>query len=32
MPSQQWNTAAQLLEDIEHENQAVLTVLFESAR
>jgi two-component system sensor histidine kinase/response regulator len=32
MPSQQWNAAEQLLEDIEHENQAVLTVLFESAR
>ncbi len=32
MLAQQWSSAGQLLEDIEHENQAVLTVLFESAR
>jgi HPt (histidine-containing phosphotransfer) domain-containing protein len=32
MLEQQWGSAEQLLEDIEHENQAVLTVLFESAR
>jgi CheY-like chemotaxis protein len=30
--SGQWNGAGQLLEEIEHGNQAVLTVLFESAR
>jgi CheY-like chemotaxis protein len=30
--SQQWSTAGQILEEIEHGNQAVLTVLFESAR
>jgi two-component system sensor histidine kinase/response regulator len=28
----QWNAAAQVLEDIEHGNQAVLTLLFESTR
>jgi two-component system sensor histidine kinase/response regulator len=32
MLEQQWSGAERLLEDIEHENQAVLTVLFESAR
>jgi CheY-like chemotaxis protein len=30
--SHQWSEAEQLLEEIEHGNQAVLTVLFESAR
>jgi len=30
--SQQWSAAGQILEEIEHGNQAVLTVLFESAR
>jgi CheY-like chemotaxis protein/HPt (histidine-containing phosphotransfer) domain-containing protein len=30
--TQQWNAAEQVLEEIEHGNQAVLTVLFESAR
>jgi CheY-like chemotaxis protein/HPt (histidine-containing phosphotransfer) domain-containing protein len=32
MLTQRWNEAEQALEDIEHEHQAVLTVLFESAR
>jgi two-component system sensor histidine kinase/response regulator len=32
MLAQQWGAAEQLLEQIEHGNQAVLTVLFESAR
>jgi len=32
MLSQQWGSAEQVMDDIEHENQAVLTVLFESAR
>jgi two-component system sensor histidine kinase/response regulator len=30
--AQQWSAAEQVLQDIEHGNQAVLTVLFESAR
>ncbi|HEX4586184.1 MAG TPA: response regulator [Burkholderiaceae bacterium] len=30
--TQQWDTAEKILEEIEHGNQAVLTVLFESAR
>jgi len=32
MVTQQWNAAEQILQEIEHGNQAVLTVLFESAR
>jgi CheY-like chemotaxis protein len=32
MLAQQWSAAEQILEQIEHGNQAVLTVLFESAR
>ena len=32
MVTQQWNAAEQVLEEIEHGNQAVLTVLFESGR
>jgi two-component system sensor histidine kinase/response regulator len=32
MLTQQWHTAERVLEEIEHGNQAVLTVLFESAR
>ncbi len=32
MLTQQWNGAERVLEEIEHGNQAVLTVLFESAR
>jgi two-component system, sensor histidine kinase and response regulator len=32
MVTQQWSAAEQVLEEIEHGNQAVLTVLFESAR
>jgi CheY-like chemotaxis protein len=32
MLAQQWNTAEQMMEEIEHGNVAVLTVLFESAR
>jgi CheY-like chemotaxis protein/HPt (histidine-containing phosphotransfer) domain-containing protein len=32
MLTQQWNAAEQVLEEIEHGNQAVLTVLFESTR
>jgi hypothetical protein len=29
---QRWNPAEQALQDIEHEHQVVLAVLFESAR
>lgn len=32
MLTQQWNAAERVLEEIEHGNQAMLTVLFESAR
>jgi CheY-like chemotaxis protein/HPt (histidine-containing phosphotransfer) domain-containing protein len=32
MLTQQWDAVEQILEEIEHGNQAVLTVLFESAR
>lgn len=32
MQTQRWNTAEQVLQDIEHEHQVVLAVLFESTR
>ncbi|HEY4037973.1 MAG TPA: Hpt domain-containing protein, partial [Burkholderiaceae bacterium] len=32
MLTQQWNASQQVLEEIQHGNQAMLTVLFESAR